>query len=150
MARTTDGKVSFAYGSSFSGSDTLTATAEGGSNPSQSASITWTVPASTARSTLTILNIMPTFMRATITTGAAGSTPRGSLTYRDSHVSLSNVQLQSLVVSGPTATLYGTAQVNGTPVSFILTANTSQRTVELTLSNGYDSGPQSVWIAFVR
>ena len=75
---TNAGKASFTYGSSYSGS---IAHRDGRrwSNPSQSASITWTVPASTARSTLTILNIMPTFMRATITTGAAGSTAHGAV-----------------------------------------------------------------------
>ncbi len=107
------------------------------------------IPSTTSRGSLTILNLFPTSVRAVVLTGF-GNTPRGSLTYRDSQVSLSNVHFQSLVVSGSNATLYGTANANGNPVNFVLTASTSQRTVRLQLSNGYDSGPQSVWIVFVH
>ena len=107
------------------------------------------IPSTTTRASLTILNLFPTSVRAVVSTGF-GNTPRGSLTYRDSQVSLSNVNLQSLVVNGSNATLYGTATANGNPVNFVLTAGTPQRTVRLQMSNGYDSGPQSVWILFVH
>ena len=146
---TTNGQASFMYTGAFTGSDTLVATAEDGSNPSASATIDWTAPTSTSRSTLTILNLFPTSVRVVVSTGF-GNTPRGSLTYRDRSVNLTNVQLQSLVVNGSTATLIGTANANGAPVSFILTATMNGRTIDLQLSNGYDSGPQSVWILFVH
>jgi hypothetical protein len=58
-------------------------------------------------------------------------------------VSLSQVQLTSIVTGGTTATLYGTAQLaDGAPVSFELDATAGRilGRAQLHLSTGYDSG----------
>ena len=148
-ATTVNGQASFTYTGAVTGPDTLTATAEDGSDPSTSATITWTEPTSSSRAALAILNFFPTGVQANVST-LFGNTPRGTLVYRDRSVNLTNVQLGSLVVNGATATLYGTAKANGAPVNYVLTANASQHTIRLQLSNGYDSGTQRAWIVFVH
>lgn len=151
-AATVNGQAVFSYTGALAGKDTLTATAEGGSRPNDSAIITWTAPASAPRVSLTILNWRLPQVNARIVTGASGSTPAGTLSYRDRAVRLSQVQFQSLVVARNTATLFGTATLSdGTPVSFRL--DVSQKLVSgwvrLRLSTGYDSGSQPVIIVSI-
>ncbi len=79
--------------------------------------------------------------------------PAGFLLYHDAEVSLSNVKLISLTVTGIQATLQGTADLaDGTPVSFTLDARASDPTptVRLRLSSGYDSGEQRVSLLSIR
>ena len=106
--------------------------------------LTVTVPASTARATLTVISPFSPSIIASVRTGSGGGTPAGFFFYASRNVTLNHVQLTSLVVSGSTATLYGQAQLaNGTPVNFQfdVTAGRFFGTVRLRLSNGYDSGP---------
>ncbi len=131
------------YSSSLPGTDTLTATASGGTTPSDSATITWTSPSSTARASLIIINPRSPLIISTVQTGPNGGTPTGSLIYASRTVTLSHVQLVSLVVNGSSATLFGHAHLaDGTPVDFRLDATTSGffGRVRLRLSSGYDSG----------
>ena len=140
---TVNGQASFTYSSSLTGTDTLTATASGGTSPSDSATINWTSPNSTARASLTIINPRSPLIFTMVQTNSRGGTPTGRFIYVGRNVTLSQVQITSLVVSGQTATLYGSAQLaDGTPVDFRLDATTSRffDSVRLRLSNGYDSG----------
>jgi hypothetical protein len=139
---TLNGQATISYSGTFAGTDTLTVTAQGGTNPSSSAQITWSTPASTPRASLTIMSPLGSQVQAMVSVGRTGQ-PSGSFSYADRSVRLSNVQLSGLVVSGSNATLYGTARLSGgSNVSFRLevTASRSGGTLRLTLSNGYDSG----------
>jgi hypothetical protein len=144
---TANGQASFTYSGSMTGTDTLTATASGGTTPSANATITWGAPSSTSRAALTIINPFSPSITAMVQTGPHGGTPSGLFTYASRNVTLNHVQLTSLVATRSTATLYGQAQLaNGTPVSFRLdvTAGRVFGTVRLRLSNGFDSGTFSV------
>jgi hypothetical protein len=144
---TVNGQASFTYSGSMTGTDTLTATASGGTTPSAGATITWTAPGSTSRAALTIINPFSPSITAMVQTGPHGGTPVGLFTYASRNVTLNQVQLTSLVATRSSATLYGQAQLaNGTTVSFRLDVTTGRfsGTVRLRLSNGYDSGTFSV------
>ncbi len=150
---TYNGQAHFSYTGQLIGQDTLTATAQGGTNPSTSATITWTAPASTAYSQLSLVNVFPSHVMAYVLTGSPGSGPIGLFSYRDSKVALSRVHLQSLVVNGNEGILYGTAELaDHTSVTFRLdaTGTVFNGTYRLQLSNGYDSGIQHAWIVAVR
>ncbi|HVB65690.1 MAG TPA: choice-of-anchor Q domain-containing protein [Nitrolancea sp.] len=142
-AGTHNGQASFSYGAIVTGTDTLTATAVGGSTPSATATITWTPPVSTHHASLTIMSPFTPMMQAAVLTGANGGTPSGTLSYSSAAVKLSQVHLAALVASGSNATVFGTARLaDGTTVDFRLdvTAARFGGTVRLRLSNGYDSG----------
>ncbi len=150
---TSNGQASITYTGMLTGQDTVTATAEDGSNPTDSATVTWSAPTSTANSQLTLFNVFPARVSAFVLSGAPGHAPIGSFTYSDHTVTLSHVQLQSLVVNGQQATLFGTAQlVDHTPVTFRLdtTGGLFGGTYRLQVSNGYDSGTQHAMILMVR
>ncbi|HEX7104222.1 MAG TPA: choice-of-anchor Q domain-containing protein [Nitrolancea sp.] len=145
-------QVTLGYGGLFAGTDTLTMTAVGGTNPSAMATITWNAPASTPRASLTILGLRSPAVQAVVTVGQTGQ-PSGSFSYADRTVRLSNVQLMSLVVNGSNATLYGSGQLaDGSTVSFQLDVSASRTggTLRLQLSNGYDTGRFSAPVLRVR
>ena len=150
---THNGQAFFSYTGQLVGQDTLTATAQGGTNPSTSATITWTIPTSTAFAQLALVNVFPTHVSAYVLTELLGSGPTGLFNYSDGKVTLSHVHLQALVTNGKQAMLYGTADLaDHTPVSFRLdaTGRILGGTYLLRLSNGYDSGTQNAMIVAVR
>ncbi|HUZ02651.1 MAG TPA: putative Ig domain-containing protein [Thermomicrobiaceae bacterium] len=135
-ATTTNGQASFAYDAIFPGTDMLAATAEGGSTPSATATITWTLPASTPGAHLGLANRSNPYVYGAISSGAGGV-----LTWRSTPVNFLTLHLTALVASGPNATLFGTATLSsGQAVTFRLDAVAGSRTVRLRLSTGYDSG----------
>jgi len=140
---TVNGQASLTYSNSatFPGTDTLTATAVGGSNPSATATITWTLPASTPYASLGLYNPTNPYVYLGASTAGSGG-PSGFLTWQGGGVSLLTLHFTALVASGPDATLFGTATMMGGPtVEFRLDAVAGLGgTVELRLSNGYDSG----------
>ena len=138
-ATTTNGQASFSYGAILPGTDTLTATAQGGTTPSATATINWSLPASTAGASLGIVNFTSPYVYGSASTGTGG--PYGILVWRDGGVSFLATHVTALTVSGPDATLFGTATLTtGQTVTFRLDAVTGANTVELRLGNGYDSG----------
>ena len=139
-ASTTNGQAAFSYSASLTGSDTLVATAQGGSNPSASATITWTLPASTPWAHLGVANPGGFYIYGAVSTGATGG-PSGLLTWRSPQVTFLDLHFTALVASGPDATLFGTATLaNRQAVTFRLDAVAGVNTVRLRLSDGYDSG----------
>jgi hypothetical protein len=149
---TFNGQATISYSGAFTGTDSLTVTAQGGTNPQATATITWNAPASTPRSSLTIMSFFGSRVQAIVSVDPAGQ-PGGTFSYADRSIRLSNVQLARLVVNGSNATLYGTANLaDGTGVSFRLDVSASRvgGTLRLQLSNGYDSGRFSAPVVRVR
>ncbi|HUY99147.1 MAG TPA: choice-of-anchor Q domain-containing protein, partial [Thermomicrobiaceae bacterium] len=138
-ATTTNGQASFSYAAILPGTDTLAATAQGGSYPSATATITWVLPASTAWAHLSAANFTtPYVYLGASTTGSGG--PAGFLTWQGG-VSLLTTHVSALVASGPDATLFGTATVGGQTVEFRIDAVAGiGGTLRLRTSTGYDSG----------
>ncbi len=150
---TYNGQAFFSYTGQLIGQDTLTATAQGGTNPSAGATITWTVPTTSANAQLVLFSFFPARVSASALSGSPGRGLAGTFSYRDRTVSLSHVQLQSLVVTGNHASLFGTAQLaDHSAVSFRLDAtwNVFSGSYRLRLSNGYDSGTQHASLMVVR
>jgi len=137
---TTNGQASFSYSAILPGVDTLAATAQDGSYPSATATITWVLPASTHYASLGVANFTTPYIYGGVTTGSDG--PSGTLTWRSSAVSFLTLRFTALVASGPNATLFGTATLStGQPVTFRLDATGGiGGTVRLRLSDGYNSG----------
>ena len=143
-ATTTGGQASFSYGAILPGTDTLTATAVGGTNPLATATITWVLPASTANASLGVANFATPYVSGSARTAGSGN-PSGLLDWRSPTVSFLTLQETALVASGPDATLFGMATLSsGQKVTFRLDAVAGANTVRLRLSNGYDSGPLRV------
>jgi len=140
-ATTTNGQASFSYGAILPGIDTLTATAEGGTNPSATATISWVLPASTPVASLSVANFTTPYVYGSARTAASGG-PSGLLSWRSSDLSSLTLHETALVASGSDATLFGTATLaSGQAVTFRLDAVAGiGGTVRLRLSNGYDSG----------
>jgi hypothetical protein len=140
---TSQGHVSVDLTEEFPGTDTVTFTAEGGTQPGAAATITWTAPPSTGRSSLTIMSLRDPEIEALVTTGPSGGEPNGSFTFASSGLNLREVHLLSLTVNGSSATVYGTSQLaDGTTVAFKLDATAARvgGTIRVTMSDGYDSG----------
>ena len=115
----------------------------------ETSTLTITSPPSTSLTSLFLFNLRhPSLDLYVASTG--GARVFGIFIYQDGVVSLRKVRMQSLVVTGNTATLYGTANLpDGTPVTFqldVCEGFVSGR-ARLRLSTGYDSGWQGVLIA---
>lgn len=107
-------------------------------------------PASTAGSGLTAIAFGKALVHVAVATGPSGGPPTGDFSYSGAGANLSAVHLESLVVSGNHATLYGRAYEGVTPVSFEFDATESsglfESKIELRLSTGYDSGQLSATV----
>ena len=136
---------SFGYGITFS--QTATATDNAGNTGTGSTSFTVLAPDSTARSSFIAYSSGSLSTLVYVKTGWFSSRASGFLSYSDGTVSLSNVRVMSIIVSGLDATIYGTATLgDGSDVTFRLNghSNFANPTIRLELSNGYDSGDQRV------
>ncbi len=135
----------FGYGITFS--QTATATDNAGNTATASTSFTVLPPSSTPRSSFIAYSSGGLSILVYVKTGLFNSRPAGILTYSDGTVSLSNVRIMSIQVSGTGGTIFGTATlVDGTAVTFRLDgqSNVTSPTVRLRLNTGYDSGDMRV------
>ncbi|HET9017160.1 MAG TPA: HYR domain-containing protein [Thermomicrobiaceae bacterium] len=138
---TTNGKASFTYADSaaFPGVDTLTAKVSVGSNPSATAVITWTLPASTSYASLSLFNLTNPEVFGAVITVSGG--PGGVLDWQSMAENFLTFHVTALTVSGPQATLFGVATLDsGQTVEFRVDAMAGANLVGLQLSNGYNSG----------
>jgi hypothetical protein len=159
--RTTNGsgQAEFCYtGPAFPGADLITATAQTGAHPSDTARKTWVLPGSTDGCKVTGGGRITAANgdKATFGGNAEGSGPSGEEEYQD-HGAATDVNVHSTSVTsvscsrdGTSATIFGTATVNG---SGSYTVRIDVKDVDepgandryrIRLSNGYDSGDQQL------
>jgi hypothetical protein len=154
---TTDanGVAQFCYtGPALPGTDTITATATGGTSPSDTATKTWTIPANDTAckvnngGRITAAN----GDMATFGGSAKGAGPKGSEEYQD-HGSAVDINVHSINVlavtcsrDGTQASIFGKATIDGAgsfdyriDVKDLAEPGTTD-TYRIRLSNGYDSG----------
>lgn len=150
-ATTTGGDASFTYFGVMPGTDTVTATAVGGSNPSGTATVTWVVPASTPNAHVAVGNVGFGSMLALNASASAAGTPSGWFTDIAPGMMLKSTSITSVTLSGPSATVFGTGVLqDGTVVTFradVLAGTPGL--FHLQLSTGYDSGWMPVLMARV-
>jgi hypothetical protein len=151
-----NGQATFCYTSALPGDDVITATAVGGTNPSDTAAKKWVLPASTAGckvnngGRITAAN----GDKATFGGMAKGTGPSGSEEYQDHgpavdiNVNSINVLAVRCSADGTAASIFGTATINGAgsfdyriDVKDLGEPGTTD-TYRIRLSNGYDSGEQ--------
>jgi Bacterial Ig-like domain (group 1) len=153
---TTDasGRAVFCYRSALPGTDIITATAQGGTNPTDTATKTWVLPTNdegckvTNGGRITAAN----GDKATFGGNAQGKGPKGQEEYQD-HGPATNINVHSINVlavtcspDGTRASIFGKATVNGAG-SFDYRIDVKDLaepgrtdTYRIRLSNGYDSG----------
>jgi hypothetical protein len=151
-----NGQATFCYTSALPGEDEITATARGGTNPSDTAEKTWVLPASTAGCKVNNGGwiIAANGDRANFGGNAKGDGPSGNETYQDKgpaadiHVKSINVLAVDCSSDGTSASIFGTATINGAG-SFDFRIDVkdlaepgSTDTYRIRLSTGYDSGDQ--------
>jgi hypothetical protein len=153
------GQAEFCYtGPSFPGADVITATAQAGTHPSDTASKTWLLPGSTDGCKVTGGGRLAAANgdKATFGGNAQGSGPSGEEEYQD-HGAAANVNVHSTSIlsvscsrDGTSATVFGTGTVNGSgshtfriDVKDLGEPGSTDR-YRLRLSNGYDSGDQQL------
>jgi len=150
------GLATFCYTAALPGTDVITATASGGTDPSDTAAKTWILPTNDPACKVTYGGRITTASgdKATFGGNAKGSGPAGQEEYRDHGPALdSNVHsIDVLAVTcskdGSAASIFGTATVNGSG-SFDFRIDVqdlgepgSSDTYRIRLSDGYDSGEQ--------
>jgi Bacterial Ig-like domain (group 1) len=159
--RTTNGsgQAEFCYtGPSFPGADVITATAQAGAHPTDTARKTWVLPGSTEGCKVTGGGRITAANgdKATFGGNAKGSGPSGEEEYQDHGVAADiNVHSTSVTVVScstdrTTATIFGTTTVNGSgSYDFRIDVNDlgepgSTDRYRMRVANGYDSGDQQL------
>ncbi|HZB23348.1 MAG TPA: Ig-like domain-containing protein, partial [Gaiellaceae bacterium] len=148
-----NGEAEFCYFGVFAGDDTITATAVGGTNPSDTATKRWVLPTSTAGCKVTQGGRITTVAGNKANFGGnAHVPPKGHQNYRDHgtgmHVSSLDVDAVVCRADG-TATIFGTADVDGTEMAYRIDVRdagepgTADR-YRIRLINGYDSGDRQL------
>jgi hypothetical protein len=159
--RTTNGsgQAEFCYvGPSFPGADLITATAQEGTHPSDTARKTWVLPGSTEGCKVTGGGRFTAANgdKATFGGNAQGSGPSGEEEYQD-HGAATDINVHSISVLSvscsadkTSATIFGTATVDGSgshmfriDVKDLGEPGVDDR-YRIRLSNGYDSGDQQL------
>jgi len=152
-----DGTAQFCYtGPGLPGADVITATASGGTNPSDTAAKTWVIPPNNEACKVTYGGRITAANgdKATFGGNAQGKGPKGQEEYQD-HGPATDINVHSINVlavtcsrDGINASIFGTATINGAG-SFDYRIDLkdlgepgSLDTYRIRLSNGYDSGEQ--------
>jgi hypothetical protein len=152
-----DGTAQFCYtGPGLPGADVITATASGGTNPSDTATKTWVIPANNEACKVTYGGRITAANgdKATLGGNAQGKGPKGQEEYQD-HGPATDINVHSINVlavtcsrDGVNASIFGKATINGAG-SFDYRIDLkdmaepgSSDTYRIRLSNGYDSGEQ--------
>ena len=159
------GQATFCYTSALPGSDTITAFADtdlsgiqDGTEPSTTATKTWVLPTSGAGCKVTYGGRITTADgdKATFGGNAKGAGPSGQEEFQDhgsvADFNLHSIDVQSVVCSadGLSASIFGTATIDGTgSVDYRIDVTDNGEpgrsdTYEIRLSNGYDSGVQTL------
>ncbi|HET7572022.1 MAG TPA: Ig-like domain-containing protein [Gaiellaceae bacterium] len=136
-----DGAAAYCFAATpFGGADTVTATADAGSQPSDTAQVTVSVPPSTPGCTVrgagTVLvdgRRVPFQVRD------------DSLRYLDrkGHGVVESTSVASVVCSGPAATIYGAATLDGAG-SYAFRLDVSGDRLRIRLADGFDSGELAI------
>jgi Bacterial Ig-like domain (group 1) len=159
------GQATFCYTSALPGSDTITAFADtdnsgaqNGTEPSTTATKTWILPTSGAACKVTYGGRITTTDgdKATFGGNAKGSGPSGQEEFQDhgpaAGMNLHSADIQAVVCSedGTSASIFGTATIDGVgSVDFRIDVTDqgepgTSDTYEIRVSNGYDSGLQTL------
>jgi hypothetical protein len=152
-----NGQATFCYtGPALPGADLITATASGGTNPSDTASKTWVLPVSTEGCLVTYGGRITAANgdKATFGGNAMGTGPAGQEQYQDhgpaAVMNVHSIEVQAVTCSsdGTMASIFGTATIDGggsydfrIDLKDLNEPGTSD-TYRIRLSNGYDSGEQ--------
>jgi hypothetical protein len=161
----TSGQAQFCYTSALPGSDVITAFADTNGNgvqdtgePSNTATKTWVLPTSGAGCKVTYGGRITTTAgdKATFGGNAKGAGPSGQEEYQDHgpavamNVHSINVQAVTCSTDGLSASIFGTATIDGAgSVDYRIDVTDlgepgRSDTYEIRLSNGYDSGVQTL------
>lgn len=150
-----DGQASFCYtGPALPGSDVITATAQGGSDPTATAAKNWVIPPSTPGCKVNTGGRITAANgdKATFGGNVKADGAKGEIEYRDhgpaTDISVHSIEVLAVVCSpdGTSARIFGTATVNGSgPFDFRVDVRDLGEpgrtdTYRIRLSNGYDSG----------
>lgn len=150
------GVAQFCYTSALPGDDVITATASGGTNPSDTAAKTWILPGNNAACKVTYGGRITAANgdKATFGGNAKGSRPAGQEEFQDHgpavviNVHSINVLAVTCSADGTDASIFGKATINGSgsfdyriDVQDLGEPGTTD-TYRIRLSNGYDSGEQ--------
>jgi hypothetical protein len=159
------GQAMFCYTSALTGTDTITAFADtdlsgtqNGTEPSDTATKTWVLPGASEACKVTYGGRIETTDgdKATFGGNAKGSGPSGQEQYQDhgptSDINVHSIDVQSVLCSddGLSASIFGTATIDGVgPVDYRIDVTDngepgSSDTYEIRLSDGYDSGLQTL------
>jgi hypothetical protein len=159
------GQATFCYTSALPGSDTITAFADtdnsglqNGTEPSDTATKTWVLAESSAGCKVTNGGRIETTDgdKATFGGNAKGTGPSGQEQYRDhgptTDMNVHSIDILSVLCSedGTSASIFGTATIDGAgSVDFRIDVTDqgepgSSDTYRIRLSNGYDSGDQTL------
>jgi hypothetical protein len=159
------GQATFCYTSALPGGDTITAFADtdnsgaqNGTEPSGTATKTWILPGSGTGCKVTYGGRITTTDgdKATFGGNAKGSGPSGQEEYQDHgstvDINVHSIDVQAVVCSadGLSASIFGTATINGAgSVDYRIDVTDqgepgSSDTYRIRLSNGYDSGEQTL------
>jgi Big-like domain-containing protein/beta-propeller repeat-containing protein len=152
------GNAVFCYTSALPGQDVITATARGGTNPTDTAHKTWVLPPNNAACKVTYGGwiIATNGDRANFGGNAQGNGPKGQEEYQD-HGPAMDINVHSINVlavtcsrDGTMASIFGKATVNGAgsydyriDVRDLGEPGRNDR-YRIRLSNGYDSGDQQL------
>lgn len=153
------GTAQFCYtGPALPGADVITATAQSGSHPSDTATKAWVIPGSTAGCKVTGGGRITAANgdKATFGGNANGTGPSGEEEYQD-HGAAADINVHSLTITAVTcsadrtsASIFGTATINGggsynfrIDVRDLDEPGRTDR-YRIRLSNGYDSGDQQL------
>jgi hypothetical protein len=160
-----NGQAQFCYTSALPGNDTITAFADtddsgaqDGTEPSGTAAKTWVLPASGTGCKITYGGRITTTDgdKATFGGNAKGAAPSGQEEYQDHGparaMNVHSIDVQAVVCSadGLSASIFGTATIDGSgSVDYRIDVTDqgepgSSDTYEIRLSNGYDSGLQTL------
>jgi Mg-chelatase subunit ChlD len=149
------GQAQFCYSSPLPGTDTITATAVGGSNPSDTATKTWVLPASTAGCKITYGGHITASNGDPASFGGNAKAPaKGQEQFQDhgpaADMNVHSIDVQAVVCSrdGTAGSIFGTATIDGSGTfNFRIDVQDlgepgDSDTYRLRLSNGYDTGVQ--------
>jgi Mg-chelatase subunit ChlD len=154
-----DGTAKFCYtGPALPGNDVITATAQTGTHPSDTATKAWVIPTSTAGCKVTGGGRITAANgdKATFGGNAKGTGPSGEEEYQD-HGAAMDINVHSLSITSvscsadrTSASIFGTATINGggsydfrIDVKDLAEPGTTDR-YRIRLSNGYDSGDKQL------
>jgi len=153
------GQTQFCYSSPLPGNDLITATAVGGSNPSDTATKTWVLPESTPGCKITYGGHITTALGDQASFGGNAmvkKTVKGQEQFTDhgpaSAMDVHSIDVQAVTCSddGTAGSIFGTAAINGSG-SFAFRIDVQDLgepgrndTYRIRISNGYDTGEQTL------